>query len=241
MLSIMRRLLISFLLVSMASSYADDDSLQAFRASYDLFRNDKQVGETYLVIEKGINRLSMQMITKPSGLYALITNLKPVTETTLVRTKGDFRLSTVRILTNIDDVPQEVVELDWQKAILTARRKNKQYLLPLSEAVYDYLSIHWLAAQMSLANSDQYQLKFYRKGKLMTSTLTRAGLETLDIGGKRIETTVFEQSFKDSSRRLKYHYDRQNPWLPMRIERSKKGKKTTVLLLKSVKLPARVE
>ncbi|MCP4430040.1 MAG: DUF3108 domain-containing protein [Gammaproteobacteria bacterium] len=241
MLPSMRRLLVALLLISMVSSFAADHSLSAFRASYNLFRNDKQVGESFLHIEKGNNRLSMQMITKPSGLYALITNLQPVTETTLIRAKGDFRLSTIRIFTNLNENPQEVVELDWQKDLLTSNRKSKQYQLPLTEEVYDYLSIHWLAAQMSLADADLYQLKFYRKGKLSTSTLLRSGTETLEINGKKIQATVFEQSFKGSSRHFKYHYDRQNPWLPLRIERTKKGKKTTVLLLKSVDELVRAE
>ena len=229
-----RGLLVGFILISVTSSVTADNSLSAFRASYDLFRNDKQVGESFFQIEMTNNRIGMQMITKPGGLYALITSQQPLNKSTLIRTAGDFRLSKVLISVNPNQDPVESAEFDWQRSLLTVNRAGRQQQQPLSEAVYDYLSIHWLAAQMILADADQYQLKFYRKGKLRDSTLTRSGPEILEIGEKKMETIAFEQSFTTSSRLLKYHYDKKNPWLPVRIERTRKGKKKTVLLLKSV-------
>ncbi|NNE62680.1 MAG: DUF3108 domain-containing protein [Gammaproteobacteria bacterium] len=234
MLLSIRGLLVGFILISATASVAADNSFSAFQATYDLFRDDKQVGESFFLTEKTDDRIDMQMITKPGGLYALITSQRPVTESTLIHTKGDFHLSEVRISVNRNLDPAEHAVFDWQKSLLTVNRNREQRQLPLSEEVYDYLSIHWLAAQMSLADADRYQLKFYRKGKLRDSTLTRTGTEILEIGGRKINTTTFEHTFKISSRQLKYHYDQKNPWLPVRIERTRKGKKKTVLLLKSV-------
>lgn len=234
-----QQLLTWLFLVSVASSNAADNPLTGFNASYDLFRNDKQVGESFFRVEKRENQLNMRLMSKPSGLYATVTDLQPVTETTLIRIKGDYHLSRVKIFANPEESPHEIVDFNWQKSSLTAKRKNGQYQLPLTEAVYDYLSIHWLAAQMALAEASQLRLKFYRKGRLMDSTLSRKGTEILEVLGKSIEATVFEHSFDGSSRRLRYHYDQQNPWLPLRIERSRKDKKTSVLLLKSVE--AKVE
>lgn len=217
------------------SAKAADDTLKAFQARYDLIKNEKQVGETILQVEKSDSRLRWQMTTKPSGLYALITNKQPYSESILIRAKGDYRLSIVRNASSVKDPPQEVAKFDWKQSLLTAVRKKKQVKLRLSSAVYDYLSIHWFAAQMSLADVDRYELTFYRAGKLMKSTLNRTGTELLTIGDKTVQaTTVFEQIFEGSSRRLRYHYSQENLWLPLRIERNRKGKKTIVMLLKSL-------
>lgn len=218
----------------MQTAIADDGSLGPFQARYNLFKNDKQVGETTFEVKKIDGRIDFQFTTIPSGLYALVTSKQPYSESILIRTKGEYRLYSVRISTDIKDKPQEVANFDWQQSRLTATRKSKQVKLPLNENVYDYLSIHWLAAQMSLADADRFQLTFYRSGKLMNSTLVRSGIESLEVGGKTIQTNVFEQYFEDSSRRLTYHYDPKNPWLPLRIERNKKGKKATIMLLKSL-------
>ena len=230
----MRLLLLGLMLISVATSTSAGDQLLAFSASYDLFRNDKHVGESFLKIEKNNARIGMQMITKPGGLYALFTSQQPVAESTLTRGRGDFRLSRVQVSINLSEDPEEVAVFDWKQSQLKVTRKDKQHQAPLNGAVYDYLSIHWLAAQLSLANADYYELKFYRKGRLWDSTLTRTGSEILEINGNKINTTVFEQNFDNSSRRLKYHYDENNLWLPVRIERTRKGKKTTVLLLKAI-------
>ncbi len=227
-------LLLTGLLLSMFSAMAADDTLKAFQASYDLFKNEKLVGEAILQVEKSDNRLRWHMTTKPGGLYALITNKQPYSESILIRTKGDYRLSSVKNSTSMRDSPQEVANFDWQQSLLTATRKNKQVKRRLSRDVYDYLSIHWLAAQMSLADADQYELIFYRAGKLIKSTLTRTGTESLTIGNNTVPATVFEQNLEGSSRRFTYHYGQENLWLPLRIERNRKGRKATVMLLKSL-------
>lgn len=227
-------LLVAILLLPLQSAKADDDLFSAFQARYDLFKNDRQIGETILEAEKSDGRIRWQSTTIPSGLLALITSQQPYSESILIRTKGDYRLSSVRISTGIKESPEEIAEFDWQQSLLSARRKSKQVKLPLTGEVYDYLSIHWLAAQMSLADADQYKLTFYRSGKLMRSKLVRTGIESLEIGGKSVEATVYEQSFEGSSRRLTYHYGQKNRWLPLRIQRNRKSKKTIVMLLKSL-------
>lgn len=234
MLVAFRRLLVGLSLILAASSAIAEDSLTPFNASYDLYRDDKHVGESFFKVEKTAGRIGMQMITKPGGLYALFTSQRPVARSTMIRGRGDFRLSRVQIAIKSGVDPEEVADFDWQQSLLRVDRKRKQYQLPLSEAVYDYLSIHWLVAQLRLADANFYELKFYRKGRIRDSTLTRRGVETLEIGGKKTDTIVFEHNFKDSTRRLLYHHDINNLWLPVRIERTRKGKKKTVLLLKSV-------
>lgn len=229
-----QRLLLGLLLISAASSAAAGDSIPAFSASYDLFRDDTHVGESLLKTEKTNGRIEMQMITKPGGLLALFTSQQPVAESTMIRRRGDFRLHRVQLSISPGAPAEEIAVFDWKQSLLKVNRKSSQAQMPISKAVYDYLSIHWLAAQMSLADADDYKLKFYRNGSLFDSTLTRTGTETLEINGNKINTIVYEQNFKDSSRQLKYHYDENNLWLPVRIERSREGKKTTVLLLKSV-------
>ena len=234
MMSLMRRPLLGLMLISAASCASAEGSLRTFSASYDLLRDDNHVGESFLKIEKTNGRIGMQMITKPGGLYALFTSQQPVAESTMIRRRGDFRLHRVQLSISPGAKAEEVAVFDWKQSLLKVNRKKRQFQLPLNQAVYDYLSIHWLAAQMSLADADSYELKFYRNGNLLDSTLTRTGTEMLEVNGKKINTTVFEQNFNDSSRQLKYHYDETNLWLPVRIERTRDGKKTTVLLLKSV-------
>jgi len=227
-------LLAGLFLLPFTSAMADNNALMAFRARYDLYINDSRVAEVILQVEKTDHKLRWQMSTTPSGLYALFTSKRPYSESILTRTKGDFRLSSVRNSTGIKNTPQEAAVFDWQHFKLTVTRKNERTQLSLKNEVYDFLSIHWLAAQMSLANADNYQLTFYRKGKLIDSILTKTGDDSLIIGDKSVETVVFEQKFDGLSRRFIYYYNRLNPWLPLKIERYKKGKKTTVMLLTSI-------
>ena len=100
--------------------------------------------------------------------------------------------------------------------------------------VYDSHSIHLLTAQMLNQNLQQSEFYFYRKGKLSKSRLKRTGKSTIEINNKPIEVLVFELSSKSSGSILKIYYDPNKPLLPIKIVRTKPGKKTTIMLLESV-------
>lgn len=231
-----RLLLITLCLLPSAPVFSGDREIAAFDVSYDLFRDNNQVGEMTLKAEKSEAQLRWQAITRPTGFYALLTQKRPYSESIQKRTEVDFRLASVRIATNRNKQPYEIAIFDWEQFQLTSMRKGQKnrFALPEKANIYDYLSIHWLSAYMSLVNIDEYKLTFYRKGKLVQSVLTSMGTESLNIGRKMVQTKVFRQHFKASSQQLVYHYSFENPWLPLQIKSSEKGKKTVLMRLKSL-------
>ena len=59
-------------------------------------------------------------------------------------------------------------------------------------------------------------------------------LTITELNKKQIEVFIFEQTTEGSRSKLKYFYDPQKPLLPIKIERTKPEKKTTIMLLRSV-------
>ena len=223
------------LLLCLASvqAFSADRKITTLEAIYDLLRDNKQVGETRLTVARHEDRLHWQSITTAMGFYAWLTDKQPYAESIQHRIRDDFYLSSIQISASMKEPPEEVASFDWHQSLMTSTRKGKQNQQPLSDHVYDHLSIHWLAAQMRLTNVEHCQLTFYRKGRLIQSTLVKTANEWLIVGNKTVQTTVFEQSFESLNHRFTYHYSHENPWLPLRIKLERKDRKTILMRLKS--------
>ena len=113
-------------------------------------------------------------------------------------------------------------------------RKGKRSELEISDGVYDYQSIHLLAASMGKRQLDNSTIDFYRKGKLVKSRFVYSGRQNVDIDGESIEANVYEQVVGHSNSKIKYYYDAQNPLLPLRIEKLEAGESASILALREV-------
>jgi hypothetical protein len=215
---------------------AADISLRAFSASYDLHKSGMHFGTAELSLAPFENHWRFRLTTAALGIYALLYSKKPYTETTFNLEQGTLHLLSIVLSDakgeNSED--DESVSFDWTKGIIKAVRKGKQVQLALSEDVYDYQSIHLLAASMQLQQLQQTTVSFYRKGKLTESKLVYQGETGVDIQGEEIAARVYEQTIEGSSTNTRYYYDAQHPLLPLLVETRKKDESPTILRLRKV-------
>ena len=126
------------------------------------------------------------------------------------------------------------VYVGQHKGSVSVLRKGKHKQLALEAEVYDYHSIHLLAASMGMQQLDRATVDFYRKGKITRSELVYGGTENLDIDGKAVTASIYQQVIVKSSSQLKYYYAAENPLLPLRLEKRKPGKSPVTMTLRKV-------
>ncbi len=224
-----------FLLLLLTNLSAGIQAAQAFEAEYTVYKGSRKVGEAVLSLALSENAMRWQLETEPTGIYALLTNKKPFTESVMHKNGNDFRLASILVSISRDDEPQETAHFYWQQQQIEILFEGLQKQRFLQNAVYDYLSIHWLAAEMTRSAGSRIEFDFYRRGKLIRSTLSLTEQSELEINKKTKSVICYKQTFQSSSRKYRYCYDSTNPLLPLRIEKMKSGKKSTIMLFKGLK------
>ena len=224
------RFVLLLLVLVPTSSLADAPSIAPFSAIYTLYKGGLKVGESKLTVELSDSDMRWSLSSHASGIYALLTNKEPFSESVLQRSNESYQLTSIKLSNHQGDQPIESALFDWQKNKLKIKRKGKSKNIKLINTVFDYLSIHWLSAQMTINASTKTDFNFYRKGKLVNSTLKLLGEPEINIKEDTITTRLYEQNFKNSKTRYRYYYDLKNPLLPIKIERKKTGKKSTIML-----------
>lgn len=208
--------------------------LRAFSASYDLHSGKRHFANTELKLERVGEHWRWSSLTTAQGIYAWFTRKQPYAETNFSQTGSEFRL--IEILHT--DAPKkkhhEVAHFDWSKGELKVLRKGKSRQMQLQTAVYDYQSIHLLAAIMGQQQLQTTTVDFYHKGKLIKTQLDYSGRQSIDIDGQAMDVRVYEQVTGASKSRIRYFYDAGNPLLPLRIEKFEPGEKPAFLTLRRV-------
>jgi hypothetical protein len=219
-----------------APAGAADIPLRAFSASYDLHKSGLHFATAELSLAPFENHWRYRLTTEARGIYALLYSKKPYTETTFSLAQGVLHLQSIVLSDETDEDTEdyESASFDWTKGKMKALRKGKKVRLALSADVYDYQSIHLLAASMQLRQLQQATVSFYNKGKLTESKLVYQGETSVDIHGKQIAARVFEQTIDGSTTKTRYYYDAQNPLLPLLVETRKKDDSPTILRLRKV-------
>ena len=226
--------LLLLVLSSIPAAYAADFPLRPFSASYDLHKGRLHVANTKLKLKQTGELWRWTSHTVARGVYAWFARKQPYTETSFSRTDSEIRLSEILIADARNKKNAESARFDWVKGEMDVFRKGKRRQLQLQAGVYDYQSIHLLAATMSQQQLEEMTVDFYRKGKLVQSSLVYLGQQSVDINGQTLSANVYQQKLLKSSSRIKYYYDAQNPLLPLRIEKLESGDESTVLTLREV-------
>ncbi len=103
-------------------------------------------------------------------------------------------------------------------------RKGKTQQRKLTTDVYDYQSIHLLAAAMQLQQLNEATFTFIARAKLIESRLSI--LARSSCQGRQIRRDAHLRADHHRLRETrKYYYDLQNPLLPLLIETAK-GRRT---------------
>ncbi|MCP4388696.1 MAG: DUF3108 domain-containing protein [Gammaproteobacteria bacterium] len=217
------------------AGYASELALTPFKASYDLHKGKRHIATTELKLTRSGEHWRWSSLTTARGIYAWFTRKQPYTETSFSRVDSEFRLNKILIADAGKRKQQEAANFDWGKGQMEVLRKGRRKRVPLTATVvYDYQSIHLLAATMGQRQLAETTIDFYRKGKLVKSSLVYSGRQQLDQNDKSIEVNVYQQSIASSDATINYYYDAANPLLPIRIEKLEAGEKSTILTLRQV-------
>jgi hypothetical protein len=231
----MNRSIILLLTIFLAApGLAREITLTPYQASYALYRGSLNVARSKLSLEQSGRYWRWRQTSKAKGIYSLLSNKILYAETTLLRLENRYRIHNILLTDDSDGDRFENARFDWNNQQIDVQYKNKRYVVTVPGDVYDSHSIHLLTAQMLKQNLQQSEFYFYRRGKLSKSRLKRTGKSTIEINNKPIEVLVFELTSKSSGSILKIYYDPNKPLLPIKIVRTKPGKKTTIMLLESV-------
>jgi len=222
------------LLLLATPGVAIDIPLTAYQASYALYRGDLNVANSAISLERSDHYWRWRQTSKAKGIYALFSNKTLYTETTLLRLDDQYKIHNILLRDEGKDERYENARFDWSSRQVDIQYKNKRYQKILEDQVRDSRSIHLLAAQMLKHNLQEAEFYFYGKGKLAKSQLKQTGKTTLEISNKTINVSIFEQTTEGSSSKINFFYDPDRPLLPIKIVKTRPGKKPTTMLLQSV-------
>ena len=231
------RLIPSLLLLSLSlfsSGLAAEVSLRAYTASYDLYKGNMHLATAEISLQQEGQLWSWRTTTVARGIYALFISNKPYSETTFIQANDKIRIQQILNTDPGDKKKHESASFDWDKGRISVLRKGKHKLLPLDAEIYDYHSIHLLAASMHMRQLDKATVDFYRKGRISRSELVYGGTGKVDINGKTENASIYQQVIVNSSSKLKYFYAAENPWLPLRVEKFKPEESPVTLTLRKV-------
>ena len=226
--------LLIIIFAALLATPAIDIELKPYQASYAVYRGGLNVANSELSLEQSGQYWRWRQTSKAKGIYALFSNKSLYSETTLLLYDKQYRIHNILLTEEGGDEGYENARFSWHDQKIDIQYKNKRYIETIPEEIYDSHSIHLLSAQMLKQNLQTSEFSLYRKGRLNKSYLNRIGESTLEINQESIEVLVFEQSTDGSSAIMKYYYAADNPLLPIKIERIKPEKKTTIMLLQSV-------
>lgn len=236
-LSLNIKALLMLLLVGLGLSaplVASAETLRAFTAYYKVYKGGVQIANSELSLKQSNQLWSWRMSTRARGLYALFSKKNPYSETTFFLEGELPRLHNILVADRSDEKEYESARFDWEARKIEVLRKSKQQQLSISETVYDYQSIHLLAASMTRQQQTTRTVSFYRNGKLTISLLEYNGRSGFELNGREIMVDNYSQTISGSDSTIKYSYDSENPILPVRVERIKKGEASSILLLQKV-------
>ncbi len=172
--------------------------LRAFTASYDLTSRGMNLGTSKLSLEPVKELWRWRLTTKARGIYSIFIHKKPYFETTFSHNHDQIRLQQIIIADENSKDKIESASFDWKSGQMRVLRKGKHTTVALTTGVYDYQSIHLLAAAMQLQELEDATVSFYRKGKLVEARLIFRGKGSVEIGGKDIDARIYEQTTAES-------------------------------------------
>ena len=210
--------------------------LRAYTANYDLYRGGLHFATAELALTPHRQLWRWRLTTRTRGIYTMFYDGKPYSEAIFAYGPDRMRLHSLELSDEeeVDERDYESARFDWQAGEMEVLRKGSLRQARLTADVYDYQTIHLLAAAMQLRGLKRATVRFYRKGKLVDSELTYLGNSAIEFGGEKIDARVYEQTVERSRTVARYYYDARNPLLPLRVESRKGDDEPTILQLREV-------
>lgn len=124
-------------------------------------------------------------------------------------------------------------DFDWNTGKVSGRFRDHDFTLGVPVGVQDRLSIQ-LAASLALqAGREPGKLIMLERDELQEYQITRQGNEHIHTAAGEYDTVLLKSERADSNRITRYWYAAQLGYIPVRAERSTKGKVDIVMELKS--------
>jgi hypothetical protein len=124
-------------------------------------------------------------------------------------------------------------EFDWNNNSVKGHYKDQEFGLQIPTTTQDRMSIQ-LAASLALqAGREPGELIMLEKNELQEYSIVRDGNMKVQTAAGEYDTTVLKSERKGSSRNTRYWYAAKLGYIPVRAERSTKGKVDIVMELKS--------
>ncbi len=127
-------------------------------------------------------------------------------------------------------------DFDWSSRRVKGRFRDQDFTLDLVDGVQDRLSIQ-LAASLALqAGREPGKLTMIERNELQEFTIVKQGTEKVRTAAGEFDTVVLKSERTGSTRSTRYWYAAKLGYIPVRAERTSKGKVDIVMELKSVQL-----
>ncbi len=124
-------------------------------------------------------------------------------------------------------------DFDWSKQQVSGHYKNRDFVLDVPLGVQERLSIQ-LAATLALqAGREPGKLIMLERDELQEYHITHQGNEQVHVSAGSYDTLVLKSERTGSTRSTRYWYAAKLGYIPVRAERTTKGKVDIVMELKS--------
>lgn len=131
------------------------------------------------------------------------------------------------------------LDFDWSKNLVTGREKEKDFSMSVPQGAQDRLSIQLVASLALQAGRDPGKLAMVEGEEVKQYNITQEDTEHVKVPAGEYDALVLKSERIDSpsSRITRYWYAPRIGYLPVRAERSSKGKVDIVMELKSIQFP----
>jgi len=202
--------------------------LSPFDARYFVYRGNTHVAISHFILKKHQSEWIWRMDTGPRSIYSWLTPKKPFAETRMQEVRGE----TLLLLESTGDYPKKPAKRNsWfdhtHKKIYSMKGQViKQLKLP--ENTYNYHSVHLMHPRMLANNSLKEEINFFKRGKLLKSTLILEKKLELPVKKGKMVVDKITQTFEGSGKKLVYYYQGET-LAPLKIEHTKPGKDKSVM------------
>ncbi len=228
-------LLLIPLLVTIPGVTLASELLQPFTANYKLYKGGISVARITVSLQQQDNHWLWRSDMKPASWFSLFSDSQSFNKTRFVFENAAPTISQINLGEKQNEQLVETAIFDWSANKLFIQRKGKNRELTITKPVYDYQSIHLLAAELQRSEQKTKRVRFYRNGKLTTATMQYEGSRLLEYGNKPQQTEVFTLRRENSETVLTYFYAPGQPLYPIRVEQEEPDSSGFVILLQADK------
>lgn len=232
-------MLLGALLVSGAAEAQDTVSLKPYTARYSARYKGISGGEIEFTLQNTApGRYVYSSHLLPNFLGSLFTSDQAEDTSQVVIDGNGIRPLHFRSEDGSNDTSKDIrLDFDWNHNSVNGHYRDQDFHLEVPANTQDRLSIQ-LAASLALqAGREPGQMIMLEKNELQEYSIIRTGTEHIRTPAGEYDTTVLRSERAGSSRTTRYWYAPQLGYIPVRAERSTKGKVDIVMELKSIQFP----